>query len=452
MKANISRDEILNGNIFKGIIKLCLPLMLLNLINTLYGIVDTFFVGRIGELQVGAVSLVSPITNCGIAFSTGLSVAGIAMISRALGKDDYEKGRNIATHLLVLAVTLGLVISIVCELFATSILKWLNTPNDIFVDTRNYFIGISLDYIPLFILTIFQAIRQSCGDTKSGARLNIIASAINALLDPLFIFVFKLGTLGAALATVLSKCIMCPFALKSIFDETNPIYISLKENRIEFNIMKKIVSVAIPASLGQLLSSFGFVLMSREIVSYGSIVMSGYGIGSNISNVFYIPVNSVGSALPTFIGQNLGAKNTERARKCFSTAIKIVVVIALTVILLGFLTSRFIASLFVVNASERLIKLSLEYAYFSEATAFFMGWFNCLCGVFDGSTNTKISMILSTARLLVLRMPIVYLLARFTNLQYTGIWISMILSNFLVCIIGQVIYFKYPWTEKYINI
>ena len=104
MGINVSQQEILRGNPFKGLLKMALPLMLLNLINTLYGVVDTYFVGKIGELQVGAVSLVSPIINCFASFAMGLSAAAIAMISRSLGKNDKDKTSEIATHSLSLAI------------------------------------------------------------------------------------------------------------------------------------------------------------------------------------------------------------------------------------------------------------------------------------------------------------------------------------------------------------
>ena len=452
MNFTVSKEEILSGNIFKGLIKLALPLMLLNLINTLYGIVDTYFVGKIGELQVGAVSLVTPITNCGIAFAAGLSAAAIAMISRVLGKGDAEKASSIATHAIVLSIALGLIITTICLVFISPILKWLNTPADIYADTKAYYIGISFDYVFLFILTVYQAIRQASGDSKSGAKINIIASAINAVLDPIFIFIFNMGTFGAAIATVLSKVIMCPIALYKLGNSDSEVQVSLKKYKIEFNNMYKIIKVSIPASLGQFLASFGFVLMSKEIVSYGSIIMSGYGIGSHISSIFYIPVNSIGMALPTYIGQNLGAKNPQRARESYKVSLKLVAIMYILIMAVGFTTSKYIVLLFVSNASEKLMNVSLEYAYYSMATGFCMGWFNSLCGVFNGSTNTKISMILSAGRILFIRMPIVYLLARYTNLQYTGIWVSMIISNLITCITGQIIYFKYPWDKKAITI
>lgn len=452
MKLNVTRSEILSGNIFKGIIKMALPLMLLNLINTLYGVVDTYFVGKIGELQVGAVSLVSPIINCFASFAMGLSAAAIAMIARSLGRNDKDKASAIATHSLILAIFLGLLFSIFCFFFRERICVWLNTPDDIYLDTLDYLKGISLDFIFLFILTVFQSIKQATGDSKTGARINIIASLLNALLDPLFIFAFKMGVFGAALATVLSKVLMCPIAIYHLIHDDNEVIISLRKYKFSFSMMLNIIRVSLPASVGQFLASFGFVLMSKEVVSYGSIVMSGYGVGSHISSIFYIPINGVGTALATFIGQNLGADNPARARLCYRNAMILVGGISLIVIFLGLSTSKYLVRFFINNPSVELINLSCEYANFSIATGFFMGWFNNLCGVFNGSTNTRISMVLSASRILFIRMPIVYLLARYTNLQYTGIWYSMIISNFITCSIGQIIYLRYSWDKKYIAV
>lgn len=450
MSISVSRNDILNGNIINGLIKLAIPLMLVNLINSLYGIIDTYYVGKIGELQVGAVSLITPITNCGVAFATGLSAAGIAMIARVIGANKKDQANIIATNLIVLSIVLGIIITVFSLVFADSILLWLKTPNDIYSDTKGYLIGISLDYVFLFILTVFHAIKQADGNSKSGAILNIIASILNAILDPIFIFVFSLGTYGAAIATVLSKAIMTPFAIRGLL-KSDTVSISFKKFKLDLALMFNIIRVSIPASLGQFLSSFGFVLMSKEIVSYGSIVMSAYGIGSHISQIFYIPVNTIGSALSTFIAQNLGANNIDRAHTCYVSSMKLVLFISIGVMVVGFSLAKTFVLLFVKNASDRLLALSLEYARFSIGTAIFMGWFNNLCGVFNGSTNTNVSMLLSSARILFIRMPIVFLLANLTNLEYTGIWISMIISNLITCLIGQFLYKKYPWDRKIIN-
>ena len=447
MKKN-SDVNLLHGNLSRNLLSLAVPLMFLNLINSLYNVVDTYFVGQIGELQVGAVSLVSPIMGCGNAFSAGLCAAGIAMISRSLGEKDREKANEIATHLIALCVIMGLLIAVLCILFSDQILEWLDTPAEIAGDTAAYFFGISFDFLFLFILSIFQAVRQSDGDTRTGVRLNALASLINVILDPLLIFTFHMGTLGAALATVLSKAVVTPFALKKLFSDHHSVTVSFHRYRLRLKQMINIIRIAIPASVGNFLSAFGFVIMAKNIVAYGPVALSAYGIGNKIASVYYIPVNGVGTALSTFIGQALGARQEKTARQCYRIAIRNVAVIAAAVTVLGLLSARFLISISVRDASDELMHLGLEYTYYSVCTSFFMGWYQNLCGVFNGSGNTSLTMFLSTFRLWGLRIPMITLFRLFTPMGPTGIWMSMVLSNLFICLIGQILYHFYPWTGK----
>ena len=448
MRTGLTNEQLLTGDIKDGLLKLAIPLMFLNLINAFYSVVDTYFIGQMGELQVGALTLVSPIMNCGVAFASGLSAAGVALISRSIGQGNRDKACDIATHLIGLCVFLGIAIGLISFTFADPILHWLETPADIYHDTLAYFLGISFDYLFLFLLTMFQCIRQSNGDTKTGVKLNALAAILNIILDPIFIFGLDLGTLGAALATTLSKVLVSPIILYLLINDHSNITISFKRYRFKLDLMKKIVKIAIPASLGQFLSSFGFVIMSKSIVAYGSIAMSAYGIGNNICNIFYIPVNGIGAALSTFIGQNLGNNNPERAKLCFHKASQLMTIIAAIVTVIGLFSAKFLINVFIRDISPALMALALEYSYYSIATAYFMGWFQDLSGVFDGSGNTSITMILSTVRLWGLRIPMIYLFGKYTSFGPTGIWWSMIISNFIICITGQILYYVYPWTKK----
>ena len=213
-------------------------------------------------------------------------------------------------------------------------------------------------------------------------------------------------------------------------------------------VAKEIMKVAIPASAGQFLTAFGFVMMNKNIIAYGSIAMSAFGIGNKISSLFYIPVNGIGGALATFIGQNLGADNSIRAKECFKKSMILVSEIAVVVTIVGFLSTKYCVLIFVSNASKTMLDMASEYAYYSIATAIFMGWYSNLAGVFEGSGHTKVTLFLSTLRLWGCRIPLIYLLGAFTSLGATGIWWSMVISNIVVCVVGQVLYYRIPWHSK----
>lgn len=442
----LSNSYLLNGDIKIGLLKLALPLMFLSLVNSLYNIVDTFWIGKMGELQVGAVALIGPIMGCGSAFITGLSAAGISKISMSLGERNQEKANRYASHLFIISIVFGLLIGIVCNVFAHPILQWLETPSDIYDDTYAYLFGISFDFIFLFILNIFQTIRQAGGDGKTAVIMNAIAAVLNMILDPIFIFALDIGVLGAALATVLSKIIVIPFVIYILLNDTN--YVTCSFNKpLSFGIFREIITVGIPASLAQFLSSFGFVLMNKSIVAYGSIAISAYGLGNKVTDLFYIPIYAFGGALAPFIGQNIGAKNAERAKECYKEATILTLFTSIIVMILGFVSAKYLVLFFVSNASQELMDLTIEYCFYVTMTIFFMGWFQNIHGVFSGAGKTKLILYLSTFRLWGLRLPMIYIFYNFTNLGPTGIWWSMVISNLITCIVGQYFYNKYEWLK-----
>ncbi len=436
--------DLRTGNIVKGLFEMAIPLMFLNLVNSFYNIVDTFFVGQIGELQVGAVSLVNPIMNCAVAFATGLSAAALALISQAVGASDRNKASQIATHLLTLSVLIGVVMSVLTILATDGLLAWLETPQEIYADSRGYLLGISFDFVGMFLLSVFHAICQANGDSKTGVRLNSISALLNMVLDPIFIFVFGLGTFGAAIATSLSKLLVIPIMFRQIHHDPKLSCISVRAYPLTLQSVREIMVVTIPASVGQFFSAFGFVIMNKAIIYYGSIAMSAYGLGSKIANLFYIPVTTLGSALSAFIGQNLGAGDIPRARECYRRAMVVCCWISLVVTVVGWLVSPYIVPVFVKDASEELLRLANEYTFYSVATVFFMGWYCLLNGVFNGSGHTTSTLLLSVFRLWGCRIPMIYLF-RFMGFGPVGIWWSMILSNLLTCAVGQGMYQSHRW-------
>lgn len=450
MKLKLSKKEILSGNLYKGLIIITVPLIFLNLINTFYSVVDTYFVGRLGELQVGAITAIRPVVACGTAFTEGLCAAGIALISRSIGKGEDKKAESIAKHLIILCLILGTLIGLVTSIFGKDILAWLDAPTELINDAYRYLLGISFDFIFLFTISMYQAIRQAHGDSKSGVILNTCAALLNCLLDPLFIFTFKLGTLGAALATALSKAIVTPIAIHNLLNGDGHKY--FKEAKIELPLFSQIIKVAVPSSVGHFLGAFGFVLLSKEIANYGAGAMSGYGVGSSISEIYYIFVNCWGAGLATFVGTSLGANDKSRARNAYKSSMLIVGIVAAVFIPLGLLTSKSVIHLLIKNVSDEVLSIGLNYAYFAIFTSFCMGWLNNLVGVFNGSTNTLISMILNGSRIWFIRIPIIKLLNRVTTLGVTNIWVAMCISNLIVCLIGTLFYLYYPWDKKQLKI
>ena len=238
-----------------------------------------------------------------------------------------------------------------------------------------------------------------------------------------------------------------PLKCWQLYNDHNVSRVNIRAYPLTLRSVKEIMVVTIPASVGQFFTAFGFILMNKAIIYYGSIAMSAYGLGSKIANLFYIPVNGLGGALSAFIGQNLGAGDIPRTRSYYHKSMIICAWISVVTTIFGWICAPHIIPFFVNNASQELLTMANEYTFYSVATVFFMGWYSLLNGVFNGSSHTAYTLCLSVFRLWGCRIPMIYLF-RFLGFGPTGIWWSMVLSNLCTCVVGQVMYQFHRWERR----
>ena len=436
------------GSVIQTLFRLALPLFFLNLINSLYNIVDTFWVGQLGELQVGSVSLIGPVLWCAQSLAGGLSAAAVALIGTRLGEQKPQEASRFATTLLYVAIMIGAVLSIGTLIGAQAILHLIATPAELFQDSKLYLYGISFDYIGLLILNVYMAICQSEGNSKLGVKVNVLASAANLLLDPLFIFGFHMNVFGAALATAVSKWLVIPLIIYQLLHNKGQIQIHLRSFHFHKEDLKLIFRVCIPASGGQFLESLGFVMLNTYIVSYGAIAMSAYGVGNKIVNLAGIPIASFSAASSTIVAHSLGSRQPQRCKECYRTTWMLAEAFSGS---LGILTLLFVQPLiylFVPDGGVELVAYAKEFVIFATVSSVFMCWYSVLCGVFNGAGHTKYTFILGILRLWVFRIPLILLFECVTNWGITGIWIAMILSNLMECIAAQWMYQRGGWLNS----
>ncbi len=435
-------------SVIQALFHLALPLFFLNLVNSLYNIVDTFWVGQLGELQVGAVSLVGPVLWCVQSLASGLSAAAVALIGTRLGEQKPQEASRFATTLLYVAGLLGISLSVITLLGTESILHWIATPAELFDGSKFYLYGIAFDYIGLLILNVYMAICQSEGNSRLGVRVNVMASIANLLLDPLFIFVFHMDVFGAAIATVFSKWLVIPLIVYQLIHTEGDIHIQFHSFRFHKQDLKLILHVCIPASGGQFLESLGFVLMNTYIVSYGAIAMSAYGVGNKIINLSGIPLESFTAAASTIVAHGLGSNQTERCKECFRKTWFLAEAFTVSLGFIAILFARSLIYLFVPDAGNELVAFAQEFVVYAAISGVFMCWYTVLCGIFNGAGHTKYTFILGLLRLWIFRIPLILIFQQYSDWGITGIWIAMILSNIMECIVAQWLYFHGSWLNS----
>lgn len=449
-KSNI--EFITNGNITDVIFKLSIPLMISNLIKTLYGITDGIYVAQISSEDYAATSFTWPVLYLFIAVGLGVSVAATSLMSQRLGARKLKDCSIYAVHTLILTTVLGVIFSILGVITAPFIVRWMGATGSF--EYKSY-IFLAINSVGLLFDMIFfgyQSILNSQGRTKSMTIISTISSITNVVLDPFFIFDnvlgipgLNMGLAGAAWATVLSKVLLVVFAIRVVKKESE-IEVSFKNFRLDMGIIKQIFSIAIPASLGSSGEAIGFTVLNGFIQSYGTTTLAAFSMGNRLSDIFNQGAIGIGMALTSITGQNIGAGKKERSKDIFKRANVIITFFSLASAIIILLFKDQLLSIFIKDRSDiELWRQASEYMYFSAIITFFMGYFSAINGFFQGVGKTKLTMYLSLARLWVLRLPLIMILKSLTNLGSTGIWISMLVSNALTVIVGFIIYKRGRW-------
>lgn len=450
------RNMILEGNLFKAIIALALPIMLNSFIQTMYNLTDTYWLGKIGTDPMAAITLVSPVQNIIINFGQGITTAGAILISQYIGAGERRQSVSMANHLFACSMIFSIVCAFLCVAATPGIVSWLGAEGNLYSLGVTYLRVVVLDMPFLFTINMYNAVHQSQGDTVRPMLMNLFGIAINFVLDPLLMIVLDMRILGAALATLAAKippALLCLWSLfKASDNDTDGISLSFKNFKFEFEKLKSIVKIGLPTAIGGSTMQFGFLLMTRNVLKYGSIATAAYGIGNKINSIITLPANGIGSAVSTIVGQNMGAKQVERANKGYKMALLMAFIFLLVG---GMILSRRPVSQFLVNIFTHDPIVSEHATDFLSLMAFWC-WtnsiYNSTTGLFQGSGHTVITMLVDASRLWIFRFLTLFICESVFNLGVESIWYSVVVSNGTSAFILLILYFTGIWRKSTVKI
>lgn len=452
MKQNRS-ELILKGNMYKVLITLSIPIMINSIIQTLYNLVDGIWVSKISSVHFAATTFVWPINFFFVAIGLGISIAGTSLLSRFLGADEIEKTKAYATQLIAMSFALSVVIAIFGYIFTPHILRMVGAEGDILKYGSIYLRITFLDMPFMFMYFNINSILTSQGDTITPTVLSGISAVLNIVLDPIFIFTLNMGIAGAAWATLISRALLSLFGLIHLLRGNSKIVPDFRGFKFNKEILKEIFNIGIPASIGQIGASIGFMALNGFIVSYGTATMAAFGMVNRITNLVMQPAMGVGSALTAVVGQNLGAENEERATESYKKAATIALTIGILGAILILVFNEQIVNFFIQSEDDPNVLLeSITYMKFVSFSMPLMGMFSVYQGIFQGSGNTRYSMAMEVGRLWFVRLPLILIFKNFTDIGSSGIWFSMSFSNLVVCIFGYLIFAKNGWQRRRIKV
>ena len=442
------RTELLlrEPNLYKAILILALPVFGANFMKAFNELVDTFFIGQIRDsvLAQAAVSMTWPVLNLFMAFQIGFGVAGVALVSHLLGAGERERARENAGVLLVVSVLFGVLLNLLLWLLTPPILTLMGAQGQTLEYGILYLRIRSCELIFTGVFTAFQSVRQAQGDTVTPVALSVINVGINIVLTGIFVQVFGLGVAGAGLATVLGNVAVAPVCLILMFSPRQPLYLSRRDLRLRRAVFRRLIRVATPAAFSQMLSSLGFVVLQMVLLSYGEATTAAFSIGNKVSNILLMPMLALGSVLAAYVGQNMGAGNGLRARKAYIACRNMGLLVAVAGSLALFPLRGSLVQLLSNDLATQAA--AFDYMFWVLLMQPFLSLFQNYLGAFNGSGHTGYSFLMSTLRLWAIRLPLILIFRLVTDVGANGVWYSMTISNFIILLIGFLLFRRIDFT------
>lgn len=429
-------------NLCKSFIILALPLFGVNLLTSMNDLIDTYFVGNMPDsvaAQAG-MSLAWPLISILTSFNMGLAVAGVAVISQFLGAGKKDEAKKYSGMLVTLSVVLGVIINVILYFIAPPALRFMGAEEGVYDSSLTYVQVRSFEMVFIFIFAAFQAIRQSRGDTLTPVIYSTMGVLVNICLNWVFIEKMGMGVYGAALATVIGQAVRVPFCIYHIFIEKGEGRLGFADLKPDFSCIRKLVKIAIPSATAQAFSSFGFLFLQVFILSYGDMVAAAFSLGNKLSNLLLMPVMALGSVLATFVGQNIGNGNKERALRSYKVCRNLGIGVSVIGAAL-LMPVREWAMALLSNDSET-VTIAAEYTIYVLLMQPLMAMFQSYLSLFNGAGKTQYSFVMTTVRLWVMRLPMIWVMREFTDIGRSGIWWAMLLSNFLIVLLGALMFRK----------
>lgn len=343
-----SRERSLTeGPLLTSILWFTLPFLLSNLLQTLYGTVDTVVIGKFGSSSgVSAVACGSQLLSMFTFFAIGLSAGGTVLVGQCVGSRDYRQGTKIIGNLIIDFAVISLIMTAGSMAFSRVFLSWLNVPKEAMAEAVIYMRICSLG-IPMIIgYNIVCALLRAMGDSKSPLVFVAVACVVNIIGDVLLTGVMKMGVAGVAISTVAAQGIGFIYSL--YFISTKGMTFPFSRNDIKYNgeITKRIFAIGIPMGVQSVLINISFMFITAIINSMGLSASAAMGIGDKIVNFTFMPQSAFASSASVVVAQNYGAQKMERAYKGVYYAVAICVAIEAVFLGICLLFPNFMPSLF----------------------------------------------------------------------------------------------------------
>jgi putative MATE family efflux protein len=429
----------LEGPIGTALIRLAIPIILGNVLQTGYQLTDAFWVGRLGAAAVAAVSVSFPVSFLVIALGAGFGIAGATLSAQYMGAGRQDMVNHVAAQTMMMVTLTSIVLGAAGYVLAPYVLDLLEVAPDVYAGALGFmrvsFVGI----IFVFLYGMFQALMRGVGETRTPLMIVLGTVILNFLLDPLFIFGLgplpPQGVMGAALATLATQGLAAMLGIAIFLRGRHGIQLSWRSFLPDPVYIKRAFFLGLPGSIELSTRGLGPMLLSFLVAGFGTVTLAGYGVGTNILQFVTIPAMGMSQAVSTLVSQNMGAGNVQRASRVTFLGASSSFAILTIVGLMAYIFAPTLVAFFV----PRVPDVIAEGAQFIRVMCLAWGGIGvqlCVVSAFRASGNMLVAMVLALVSQFVLQFPLAYILSKHTSLQAAGLWWSFPITTVAVAIVS----------------
>ncbi len=441
---NGEQQDYTTGSIPKAVFLLAIPMILELSLESVFAVVDMFFVSKLGQNAIATVGLTESVITIVYSVAIGLSTGATAVVARRIGEKNPEGAAKAGAQSLIIALAATFILSLVGLLFADNILAMMGASAEVVRDGAVFtriMLGGSLAIMLLFLIN---GIFRGAGDAAMAMKSLWIASILNIILCPVFIHFW--GLKGAAIATVIGRSVGVLYQCYHLFKGSGILKFHTEYFRVNPEIIKSLVSVAWPATLQFIIASGSWIVMARLVAETGGTTASaGYQIAIRNVVFFILPAWGLSNAAATLVGQNLGAKQLHRAEQSVLLTAKYNAIFMCFVMILFLFFSGPIIRIF--TSEESVVIYGTRSLQIIGSAYIFYGIGMVMTQALNGAGDTKTPTLINFVCFWLFQIPLAYFLAKGLDLKSTGAFMAIPIAETLIALVAWYYFKKGKWKE-----
>lgn len=427
------------GSIFKPLIRFTLPILAALILQSMYGAADLMVVGRFGTAaDVSAVSTGSQIMGTVTMLITALSVGSTVLLGQSIGRGDREEAGNVIGGGVCLFALIGVGLTVAMLFLAEPFVRLMHAPEEAFSGTMGYVLACSLGLVLITAYNLLGSVFRGMGDSKTPLFAVLVATIANIVLDLLFVAVFHMAALGAAIATVLAQGVSVVLSLLLIRRKGLPFAFGRRHVRFHRTVILQTLKLGVPVALQELLVGISFLVILSLVNSLGLIFSAGVGVAEKLCAFIMLVPSAYSQSLSAFVAQNIGAGKRRRAQKSMCIGMATSFCFGVVMALLSFFCGAELAMLF--TSDPAVAQAASEYLRAYAIDTMLVSFLFCFIGYFNGCGRTTFVMAQGIIGAFCVRIPVSFLMSRILPASLFRIGLATPAST-VVQIVLFVVYF-----------